>query len=82
MLVIEILGAGCAKCDALEQNVRKAVDELGIEAEVRHVRDLKEIMNRGVMMTPALAINGKMVSVGKMLSVEKIKEILESKRTE
>ena len=73
---IEILGAGCAKCKALEKNVRAAVSELGIQAEIIKVEDITEIMNHGVMMTPALFINGEAAAVGKLLGVEDMKKIL------
>jgi len=69
-----ILGTGCAKCSQLEVNAREAV--AGTEAEVRHVSDIGEIMKYGVMMTPALVIDGQVKSVGKVLPVEEIKGLL------
>ncbi len=73
---IEILGTGCAKCKSLAKNVDKAVQELGIDAEVVKVDSIQEIMDRGVMMTPALYIDGKSVMVGKTATVEEIKRML------
>ncbi len=73
---IEILGTGCAKCKSLTKNVEKAVQELGIDAEVVKVDSIQEIMNRGVMMTPALYIDGKSVMVGKTATVDEIKRML------
>ena len=73
---IKILGTGCAKCIALEKSVREALEEMGINADVRKVTDIGEIMNYGVMMTPALVINNKVKSTGKILTVEEIKGML------
>jgi small redox-active disulfide protein 2 len=76
MVKIEILGTGCAKCKSLTKNVEKAVSELGIQAEVVKVDSIQEIMDRGVMMTPALYIDGKSVMTGKTATVEEIKRML------
>jgi len=70
---IEILGTGCAKCKALEENAKKAVAQTGIFAQVEKVEDLVEIMNYGVMSTPGLVIDGEVKSTGKLLSHEEIK---------
>jgi small redox-active disulfide protein 2 len=70
---IEILGTGCAKCKALEENAKKAVAEAGVFAQVEKVEDLVEIMNYGVMNTPGLVINGEVKSTGKLLNSEEIK---------
>ena len=69
---IEILGMGCTKCRNLEKNAREAVAELGVEAEVAKVTDPVAIAEMGVMMTPALAIDGRVRSVGKVLSKDQI----------
>jgi small redox-active disulfide protein 2 len=66
MVKIEVLGSGCANCQRLETLARDAVAKLGIEAQVEHVTDIKEIMARGVMATPGLAVNGKTVSKGRV----------------
>jgi small redox-active disulfide protein 2 len=76
MVKIEVLGTGCAKCKSLTKNVEKAVQELGIEAEIVKVDSIQEIMDRGVMMTPALYIDGKSVMMGKAATVEEIKRML------
>jgi len=73
---IEILGTGCPKCKTLTSNVEKAVQELGIEAEIVKVTKLKDIMNYGVMLTPALVIDGKVKSAGKVLTTEEIKKLI------
>ena len=73
---IEVLGTGCAKCRATEKVVKKAVEELGIQAEIVKVEDLQEIINRGVMMTPAVIIDGEVKIVGHTPTVEEIKKIL------
>ncbi len=73
---LQILGTGCPKCKQLEAKVREAVQALGIQAEVVKVTDMDEIMNMGVMMTPALAIDDDVKSVGKVLSIEQVTEII------
>lgn len=73
---IEILGTGCPKCEALMNNVAAAVRELGIEAEISKVTDIVEIANRGVMMTPALSIDGEIKVVGKLATVSELKALL------
>ncbi|MFA7153061.1 MAG: thioredoxin family protein, partial [Methanoregulaceae archaeon] len=65
MVKIEVLGTGCMKCKRLMKNVEKAVKELGIDAEIVKVDDIVEIMDRGVMLTPALAVNGEMKISGR-----------------
>ena len=77
MLKIEVLGPGCPKCQLLEKNVRAAVEEMGIEAEVTKVSEIKEIAARGVLMTPGLVVDGKVVSSGHLLSVIQVKKRLE-----
>ncbi len=73
---IEILGTGCAKCKSLAKNVEKAVKETGVQAEIVKVDNIQEIMNRGVMMTPALYIDGESKMVGRTATVEEIKKML------
>ncbi|MCH4184314.1 MAG: thioredoxin family protein [Eggerthellaceae bacterium] len=73
---ITIYGSGCKKCQALEKNSRAAVDELGIDADVDHVTDIVEISAAGIMSTPALAIDGQVVSMGKVLDTKVIKTLL------
>jgi small redox-active disulfide protein 2 len=69
---IQILGMGCSKCKLLEQHAREAVADLGLEAEVEKVMDLEAIAGMGVMMTPALAIDGEVKSVGKVLTKDQV----------
>ncbi|RXJ79661.1 thioredoxin family protein [Aliarcobacter skirrowii] len=73
---IEILGTGCTKCKTLEEAVKKAVAIIGGFHEVKKVEDIVEIMNYGVMSTPALVVDGEVKSVGKLLSVDEIVKIL------
>ena len=70
---IEILGTGCAKCKALEENAKKAVSDAGVFAQVEKVEDIVKIMDYGVMNTPGLVINGVVKSTGKLLNSEEIK---------
>jgi small redox-active disulfide protein 2 len=74
---IQILGTGCPKCRKTFERVEEAVKDLGVSAEVEKVEDLKAIMNFGVMVTPAVAIDGEVRIVGKIPSVEEIKSHIE-----
>jgi len=73
---IEIAGPGCARCNSLEQNVIEAVTELGIEATISKLKDFKEYTRYGILMTPALVIDGKVVVTGKVPSVDDLKKII------
>ncbi len=73
---IEILGVGCPKCKQLTTNAEAAVKELNIQAEIVKVTDIGKITGYGVMMTPALAVDGTVVSSGKVLSKDDIKRII------
>jgi small redox-active disulfide protein 2 len=73
---IEVLGTGCAKCKTTEKVVKKAVEELGIQAEVVKVEDLQDIIDRGVMMTPAVIIDGEVKIAGHTPTVEEIKKLI------
>lgn len=75
---VEVLGTGCKKCQQLEANARAAIAALNLEAEVFHITDPIEIAKRGVMSTPALTLNGKVVSKGKVLSSEEIQPLLQA----
>lgn len=77
---IEVLGTGCPKCKAAVANAEKAVAELGLATEVAKVTDIDAIVSRGVMLTPAVAVDGEIVAVGKVPSVEELKKILGGKR--
>ena len=76
---IQILGTGCPKCKKVAEVAEQAAKELGIDAEIVKVTDINEIMNFGVMMTPALAVDGDVKVSGKIPSVEQVKEWLGGK---
>jgi small redox-active disulfide protein 2 len=73
---IQVLGTGCANCKQLTANAEKAVAELGLGVPVEKVEDIREIMKFSVMSTPALVVDGKVRSTGKVLSPEAVKEAL------
>ncbi len=76
MKKIQILGTGCPKCKKLAENTETAAKDLGIEYEIQKVTDINEIMKFGVMVTPALAVDGQVKVAGKVLSVEEAKNLL------
>jgi len=76
-MVIKILGSGCANCKKLDENTKQAIQELGIDASVEKVRDIKDIIGYGVMRTPALVVDEQVKVMGKVASVEEIKKILQ-----
>ena len=76
MKTIQILGTGCPKCKLLAENAETAARELGVEWKLEKVTDINEILKFGVMMTPALAVDGEVKAVGKVLSPEEIKKAL------
>jgi len=73
---ILVVGPGCARCKTLEQFTTQAANELGIQYELNKVTDLKQIMALGIMMTPALVVNGNVKVTGKVPSITEIKQIL------
>ncbi|MEA4986494.1 MAG: thioredoxin family protein [Anaerovorax sp.] len=73
---IKVLGSGCAKCNQLEQNTKEALKQLGMDVEIEHVTDFSKIAAYGVMSTPALVVNGQVVSYGKILKQDEVIEIL------
>lgn len=75
---IEILGTGCSKCKTLEEVTKQAVAQSGIFAQIEKVEDIQKIMDYGVMNTPALVIDGKVLSTGKLLSVNEIVELIKA----
>lgn len=77
MTKIEILGTGCAKCKRLVKNVEKAVADLGIDAEIIKIEDITEIIERGVMLTPGLIVDGELKVSGRVADVREIREILQ-----
>lgn len=73
---IRILGSGCKNCNTLEKNTLEAVSELGLDVKLTHVTDFAEIAKYGIMSTSGLWVDGKVVSYGKVLSKDEVKEIL------
>lgn len=73
---IEILGTGCMKCKRLAKNVEKAVAELGMTADILKVEDITAIMDRGIMLTPAMMVDGELKVSGRVADVAEIKRIL------
>ena len=76
MKKIQILGTGCPKCKKLTENAEAAAKELGIKYEIEKVSEINDIIDFGVMMTPALAVDGEVKVVGKVSSVEEITELI------
>ncbi|NCC64069.1 MAG: thioredoxin family protein [Spirochaetia bacterium] len=79
-MIVQILGTGCPKCKTLEANARKAIEDGAIEAAVEKITDLDQIMDMGVMMTPALAVDGQVLSAGKVLNKDQILVLLKEVR--
>jgi len=77
-LRIEVLGSGCAKCKRQAQVAERVVKELGLKAEVVKVEDINAIIERGVMMTPALYIDGELKASGRIVDAEELKRMLAS----
>lgn len=75
-MVIKVLGTGCAKCHQLEENAKKAVAELGIDASIEKVENIKDIMKYGVMKTPALVVDEKVKVMGRVPASDEIKKYL------
>jgi small redox-active disulfide protein 2 len=75
---IKVLGSGCPKCNALEAAVKEALVQLGMDEAIDHVTDYAEMAKYGVMSTPALVIDGKVVSFGKVLKTAEVVKILEA----
>lgn len=77
-MVIKVLGSGCANCKRLEENAKKAVKELGLDAKIVKVKEYRDIMAYGVMRTPGLVINERVVSMGRVLTAQEIMDILQN----
>ena len=73
---IEVLGPGCARCAALAAGVQAAVTEAGLDAEVTKITDINEITSRGVMLTPALVVDGQVKVSGRVPTPEELREML------
>jgi small redox-active disulfide protein 2 len=76
MIKVQILGTGCQKCIKLAENAEKAAKAIGAECEIEKITDINQILKFSVMMTPALAVDGKVRVMGKVASVEEIKQML------
>ena len=77
---VKILGSGCAKCNQLEAATKAALDQLGMDTTIDHITDFSQIAAYGVMTTPALVVDGKVVSYGKVLKTEEVVKILQKVR--
>ena len=77
---VKVLGSGCAKCNALEAETKAALEQLGMDNSIEHVTDFAKIASYGVMSTPALVVDGKVVSYGKVLKTEEVVAILKKIR--
>ena len=74
---ILVLGPGCAKCQRLMENAEKAVQELGIEAEVEKISDMKQIVALGIMSTPGIVVDGRVTGSGRVFNVEEVKKMIQ-----
>lgn len=77
---VKVLGSGCAKCNQLEAATKAALEQLGMDTTIDHVTDFSQIAAYGVMSTPALVVDGKVVSYGKVLKTEEVVKILQKVR--
>lgn len=77
-ITVKVLGSGCSKCNQLEAATKEALEKLGMDTTIDHVTDFAQIAGYGVMTTPALVIDGKVVSYGKVLKTEEVIKILEA----
>lgn len=77
---IKILGSGCAKCNQLEAATKEALEKLGMDTTIDHVTDFSQIASFGVMTTPALVVDGKVVALGKVLKTEEVMKLLQKVR--
>jgi small redox-active disulfide protein 2 len=75
---IKVLGSGCAKCNQLEAATKAALEQLGMDTAIDHVTDFSQIAAYGVMTTPALVVDGKVVSYGKVLKTDEVAKILQN----
>ena len=76
MKLVQVLGPGCARCEKLRQNVEEAVKQSSVEATIEKVTDINQITSFGVMMTPALVVDGEVKLVGKVASPDEIAKLL------
>lgn len=76
---VKVLGSGCAKCNQLEEATKEALKQLGMDTTIEHVTDFAQIATYGVMTTPALVVDGKVLSYGKVLKTEEVVELLKKR---
>lgn len=74
---IKVLGSGCSKCNELEKNTKEVLKDLNIDEEVGHIKDFKEIMKYGVMTTPALLVDEKILVSGRVPNIKELKELIQ-----
>lgn len=74
---IKVLGSGCASCHALYENAKEAVQKMGLSVDVEYITDLQKVMEYGVMSMPALVVNEKVVSMGKVLKANDVEKLLQ-----
>lgn len=79
---VKVLGSGCAKCNELERNVSAALTELGMDTAIEHITEFDQIAAYGVMTTPALVVDGKVASFGRVLKKEEAMELIRKIRSE
>lgn len=73
---IQVLGSGCSNCQKLFKLTQEATKQLGLNIEVEHINDIQKILSLGIMSTPAIRLNDKIISAGQILDVKKIKELI------
>lgn len=78
-MLVEVFGPGCARCQKVKENVKKAAAAAGVQVELREVSDMREIARRGVTFTPGLAVDGELKSKGRIPEVDEIKQWLQPK---
>ncbi|SDL29224.1 thioredoxin family protein [Halarsenatibacter silvermanii] len=75
---VEVLGPGCKNCETLAERTKRAIEELGLEADFEHIKDMNEMTERGIALSPALVVDGEAVVTGEVPSAEGIKDILQN----
>ncbi len=75
---IKVFGAGCQRCESLYDNIVLALEDLGLKAKIQKVQDLRLIAAHGIITTPGLMVNGRIISQGKVLSVDELKDLLQA----
>ena len=75
-MIIEVFGTGCAKCNSVKAVVKETIERMGLDMEIQSVRDVQEIIERGVFMTPALVIDGDVKIAGRVPTTEEVEQLL------